>query len=126
MMMEAANTSETSVNFYQTTRRCNPEYSQLHGCSRNLSDTDVHTFIADILIQLQTFLQFTAVSLYFINMAYSVSKGIFQRTLADLHELLVERHVRWTAANQNEIRSVTSSAGPNTKLNRHVWNTWAV
>jgi hypothetical protein len=33
-MMEAANTSETSVNFYQTTRRYNPEYSHLHICRR--------------------------------------------------------------------------------------------
>jgi hypothetical protein len=30
LMMEAASTSETSINFYQTTRRCNPEDSQLH------------------------------------------------------------------------------------------------
>jgi hypothetical protein len=29
-MMEAENTSETSVNFYQTTRRYNPEDSNLH------------------------------------------------------------------------------------------------
>jgi hypothetical protein len=29
-MMEAASTSETSVNFYQTTRRNNPEDSHLH------------------------------------------------------------------------------------------------
>jgi hypothetical protein len=29
-MMEAASTSETSVNFYQTTRRNKPEYSYLH------------------------------------------------------------------------------------------------
>jgi hypothetical protein len=28
-MMEAARTSETLVNFYQTTRRCNPEDSNL-------------------------------------------------------------------------------------------------
>jgi UDP-N-acetylglucosamine 2-epimerase len=28
-MMEAAGTSETSVNFYQTTRHSNPEYSHL-------------------------------------------------------------------------------------------------
>jgi hypothetical protein len=28
-MIEAASTSETSVNFYQTTRRNNPEYSRL-------------------------------------------------------------------------------------------------
>jgi hypothetical protein len=29
LMMEAASTSETSVNFYQTTRRSNPEDSHL-------------------------------------------------------------------------------------------------
>jgi hypothetical protein len=29
-MMEAASTSETSVNFYQTTRHYNPEDSHLH------------------------------------------------------------------------------------------------
>jgi hypothetical protein len=31
LMMEAARTSETLVNFYQTTRRYNPEDSHLHG-----------------------------------------------------------------------------------------------
>jgi hypothetical protein len=30
LMIEAANTSETSVNFYQTTRRNIPEDSHLH------------------------------------------------------------------------------------------------
>jgi hypothetical protein len=30
LMMEAARTSETLVNFYQTTRRFNPEDSNLH------------------------------------------------------------------------------------------------
>jgi hypothetical protein len=30
LMLEAASTSETSVNFYQTTRRNNPEESHLH------------------------------------------------------------------------------------------------
>jgi hypothetical protein len=30
LMMKAASTSETSVNFYQTTRRNNPEDSHLH------------------------------------------------------------------------------------------------
>jgi hypothetical protein len=30
LIMEAASTSETSVNFYQTTRRNNPEDSRLH------------------------------------------------------------------------------------------------
>jgi hypothetical protein len=37
LMMEAANTSETSVNFYQTTQRNNPEDSHLHTfCYENL------------------------------------------------------------------------------------------
>jgi hypothetical protein len=31
-MMAAENTSETSVNFYQTTRRTNPEDSNLNKC----------------------------------------------------------------------------------------------
>jgi hypothetical protein len=30
LMMVAASTSETSVNFYQTTRRSNPEDSHIH------------------------------------------------------------------------------------------------
>jgi hypothetical protein len=30
LMMEAASTSETLVNFYQTTRRYSPEDSRLH------------------------------------------------------------------------------------------------
>jgi hypothetical protein len=30
LMMEAASTSETSLNFYQTTRRYNPEDGHLH------------------------------------------------------------------------------------------------
>jgi hypothetical protein len=30
LMMEAASSSKTSVNFYQTTRRNNPEDSHLH------------------------------------------------------------------------------------------------
>jgi hypothetical protein len=33
LMMEAASTSETSVNFYQTTRRNNPEDSYLQSKS---------------------------------------------------------------------------------------------
>jgi hypothetical protein len=38
LMMEAVSTSESSVNFYQTTRRSNSENSQLHSrCRENLS-----------------------------------------------------------------------------------------
>jgi hypothetical protein len=37
MMMEAASTSETLVNFYQTTRRYNPEDSHHHLCACLLS-----------------------------------------------------------------------------------------
>jgi hypothetical protein len=37
LMLEAASTSETSVNFYQTTRRNNPKDSHLHThCRENL------------------------------------------------------------------------------------------
>jgi hypothetical protein len=39
-MMEAASTSEMSVNFYQTTRRNNPEDSHLH--TRRLEDLKSH------------------------------------------------------------------------------------
>jgi hypothetical protein len=35
LMMEAARTSETSVNFYQTTRSYNPENSHLPDISRS-------------------------------------------------------------------------------------------
>jgi hypothetical protein len=34
LMIEAASTSETSENFYQTTRHNNPEDSHLHTCHR--------------------------------------------------------------------------------------------
>jgi hypothetical protein len=34
LIMEAASTSETSINFYQTTRRYNPEDSRLHTLRR--------------------------------------------------------------------------------------------
>jgi hypothetical protein len=44
LMMEAASTSKTSVNSYQTTRRNNPEDSHLHdyGCASSV--TGRHTF----------------------------------------------------------------------------------
>jgi hypothetical protein len=34
LMMEAVSTSETFLNFYQTTRRYNQEDSHLHTCCR--------------------------------------------------------------------------------------------
>jgi hypothetical protein len=34
LMMEAASTPETSVNVYQTTRRCNPKDNHLHSRRR--------------------------------------------------------------------------------------------
>jgi hypothetical protein len=41
LMMEAASASETSVNFYQTTRRNNPDDSHLHNRRRdNLKSHD--------------------------------------------------------------------------------------
>jgi hypothetical protein len=40
LMMEAASTSETSVNVFQTTRRYNPEDSHLH--TRRLENLRFH------------------------------------------------------------------------------------
>jgi hypothetical protein len=40
LMMQAASTSETSVSFYQITRRNNPEDSQLH--TRRREDLKSH------------------------------------------------------------------------------------
>jgi hypothetical protein len=46
LMMEAASTSETSVNFYQTTRRYNPEDSHLRTHRReNLKSYSVITYL---------------------------------------------------------------------------------
>jgi hypothetical protein len=43
LMMEATSTSETSVNFYETTRRYNPEDSHLHTRRReNLKSHNVN------------------------------------------------------------------------------------
>jgi hypothetical protein len=43
LMMKAASTSETSVNFYQTLRRNNPEDSNLHNRRReNLKSHNVN------------------------------------------------------------------------------------
>jgi hypothetical protein len=57
-MMEAARTSETLVNFYQTTRHYNPEESHLHTdcCENPISYTIINSFttVADT-IKLKTF-----------------------------------------------------------------------
>jgi hypothetical protein len=46
VMMEAVSTSETLVNFYQTSRRNNPEDSRLHTRRReNLKSQLVDSFV---------------------------------------------------------------------------------
>jgi hypothetical protein len=45
LMMEAARTSETSVNFYQTTRRYNPEDSHLHEERKWEGDICLHFYV---------------------------------------------------------------------------------
>jgi hypothetical protein len=48
LMMEAARTSETSVNFYQTSRRYNPEDSHLRTHRReNLKSCLISTYRGD-------------------------------------------------------------------------------
>jgi hypothetical protein len=50
-MMEAARTSETLVNFYQTTRCCNPEDSNLHTHRRE----NLKSYITEIFLDFTTF-----------------------------------------------------------------------
>jgi hypothetical protein len=49
LMMEAARTSETSVNFYQTARRYNPEDSHLRTHRRENLKSDIIAFSLDTL-----------------------------------------------------------------------------
>jgi hypothetical protein len=51
LMMEAARTSETLVNFYQTTRRNNPDDSYLH--TRRREDPKSHGFKGAYCLQLR-------------------------------------------------------------------------
>jgi hypothetical protein len=51
LMMEAARTSETLVNFYQTTRRYNPEDSRL----RHRSEVGVTRSDTNLLQRMMTF-----------------------------------------------------------------------
>jgi hypothetical protein len=56
-MMEAARTSETLVNFYQTTRCYNPEDSNLHTHRReNLKSYTVYVAsLTEIVVEYQVF-----------------------------------------------------------------------
>jgi hypothetical protein len=51
MTMDAASTSETSVNFYQTTRRNNPEDSHLHTRRRENLKSYQYTSVSSCLHQ---------------------------------------------------------------------------
>jgi hypothetical protein len=50
LMMEAACASETSVNFYQTTRRKNPEDSHLHTRRRENLKCQNFSYFADHIV----------------------------------------------------------------------------
>jgi hypothetical protein len=56
LMMEAASTSETLVNFYPTVRRNNPEDSHLHASRReNVKSDQTLTFVQSVLFKHITF-----------------------------------------------------------------------
>jgi hypothetical protein len=52
-MMKAASTSETSVNFYQTTRRNNPEDSHLNTGRRENLESHVEVMFVNFLYKLK-------------------------------------------------------------------------
>jgi hypothetical protein len=56
LMMEAARTSETLVNFYQTTRRYNPEFSHLRTHRRENLKSYLELFVSYIYLLLMFFL----------------------------------------------------------------------
>jgi hypothetical protein len=57
-MVEAASTSETSVNFYQTTRRNNPEDSHIHTRRRQNLISQLSHYVLQHLLE---------TSLYILN-----------------------------------------------------------
>jgi hypothetical protein len=94
LMIEAASTSETSVNFYQTTRRSNPEDSHLH------ADFDGNSYLRSnvyVFIILRTGYQ-KVVWVYFetgtgyvlsfilciLNRSMTVASGVFFIVLDDV------------------------------------------
>jgi hypothetical protein len=54
LMMETVSTSETSVNFYQTTRRKNPEVSQLHTRRRENLKFHLGQIACDAVVGIRT------------------------------------------------------------------------
>jgi hypothetical protein len=71
MMMEAASTSKTSVNFYQTTRRNNPEDSHINFKCNLISNMcarfPTHLILLDLITLILQIMQFLCV--YFITSA---------------------------------------------------------
>jgi hypothetical protein len=66
-MMKAARTSETSVNFYHTTRRYNPEDSRLHIVPKNIS---LLWFVRDFSNPSPFLLEIILCSLYHMRVSF--------------------------------------------------------
>jgi hypothetical protein len=71
LMMEAASTSETSVNFYQTTRRNNPEDSHLHNFRRE--NLKYHLSFSSFSFTFSTFLFFFS---FHFSVCFSVNRTL--------------------------------------------------
>jgi hypothetical protein len=61
LMMEAASTSETSVNFYQTTWRNNPEDSHLHTRRRENLKSPLHRDFS-VMVLSSSYVQYNCVT----------------------------------------------------------------
>jgi hypothetical protein len=98
LMMEAARTSETLVNFYQTARCCNPEDSNLHTHRReNLRSANIllsHRenlvrHIYELLLFPNSWPKNPGAAYTRANTVYSISKN-------KVHIILMQRDARWT------------------------------
>jgi hypothetical protein len=77
MMMEAASTSETSVNFYQTTRRNNSEDSYLHTLRRETLKS--HSKASKFLVaQFQPFSTLLTLSISLISLCTIITHGMHE------------------------------------------------
>jgi hypothetical protein len=109
-MMGAASTSETSVNFYQTTRRNNPEDSDLHTISFQITNSTKKTQRVSITNNSQLMLFREVISVFSENHKKPVhtvreqSSKLLNIKAGSIYTPLCSKRVRlWTALVWNSV-----------------------